>query len=657
MLLLFAMSAAGQQNNRDSLKQALKTAQSDSAIYSITSAFVDHYLEVNWDSALYYIEKCIAISQRNNKKLEEALCIDKKGYILMHLNMPPESYKCFLAAIKIAEDPLNENKTWIIDTSLTPRKIRLSIFESIHHDFGHLLRNIGKIDEQIFHYNEAKRIAQEIGDTAMLAFVNMNMGIIYLKLGKLDSALTMEENAARSFIQGRDTRYLSEVYVSIGSIFLKKNNRKQALQFFYKGIQTAIENNNFTELSDCYSSLADYYLTTEKNKDSSLYYSQKTISVLKSMELHDLGNAFSNLSASFELNNMVDSAYKYKKLAAISNDSTYKAEIASLTKVQSMTFDEQLKLKELDDEKAATKNKIRMYALLAGLVVFFIIGLLLYRNNRQKQKANEVLATTLNTLKATQSQLIQAEKMASLGELTAGIAHEIQNPLNFVTNFSEVNAELIAEMQDAINVGNLQEAKTLANDVASNEQKINHHGKRADAIVKGMLLHSRSNTGIKEPTDINALADEYLRLAYHGLRAKDKTFNATMHTDFDKTIGIINIIPQDIGRVILNLITNAFYVVNEKKKSGIENYEPTVSVSTKKVGDKVLISVRDDGNGIPSKILDKIFQPFFTTKPTGQGTGLGLSLSYDIVKAHNGELNVETMPGEGSVFTIQLPKN
>ena len=267
----------------------------------------------------------------------------------------------------------------------------------------------------------------------------------------------------------------------------------------------------------------------------------------------------------------------------------------------------------------------------------------------------EKLQNTLTHLRSAQKQLVQAEKMASLGELTAGIAHEIQNPLNFVTNFSEVNAELIAEMQDAINVGNLQEAKILANDVAANEQKINHHGKRADAIVKGMLLHSRTSTGIKEPTDINALADEYLRLAYHGLRAKDKTFNTTMHTDFDKTIGKINIVPQDIGRVILNLITNAFYVVNEKKKSGIENYEPTVSVSTKKVVDKVLISVRDNGNGIPSKILDKIFQPFFTTKPTGQGTGLGLSLSYDIVKAHGGEINLETTEGAGSMFTISLP--
>nr|WP_294902898.1 ATP-binding protein [uncultured Lacibacter sp.] len=265
------------------------------------------------------------------------------------------------------------------------------------------------------------------------------------------------------------------------------------------------------------------------------------------------------------------------------------------------------------------------------------------------------LTTTVNSLQETQKQLIQSEKMASLGELTAGIAHEIQNPLNFVNNFSEVSAELIHEMNTAIEKGDLAEAKELAHDIKRNLEKISHHGKRADGIVKGMLQHSRNSSGIKEAADINALADEYLRLAYHGLRAKDKTFNATMKTDFDENIGTVHIFPQDMGRVILNLITNAFYVVNEKKKSGVDNYEPTVTVTTKKLGDKVEVSVKDNGNGIPEKVFDKIFQPFFTTKPTGQGTGLGLSLSYDIVKAHGGELKVETKENEGTIFRIILP--
>ncbi len=289
----------------------------------------------------------------------------------------------------------------------------------------------------------------------------------------------------------------------------------------------------------------------------------------------------------------------------------------------------------------------------------------------QKRKAieetNSALEKSLQELKAAQAQLVQSEKMASLGELTAGIAHEIQNPLNFVNNFSDVSNELIDEMNAELDKGDIEEAKAIAADVKQNLIKINHHGNRAGDIVKGMLQHSRSSTGVKELTDINVLCDEYLRLSYHGLRAKDKDFNATMKTDFDESIGKINIIPQDIGRVLLNLINNAFYAVNQKlnaQSSQLKaNYEPTVSISTKKINDKVEIRVSDNGNGIPQNIVDKIFQPFFTTKPTGQGTGLGLSLSYDIIKAHGGEISagscgkVETKEGKGSTFIIQLPVN
>jgi signal transduction histidine kinase len=263
----------------------------------------------------------------------------------------------------------------------------------------------------------------------------------------------------------------------------------------------------------------------------------------------------------------------------------------------------------------------------------------------QKRKAieesNAALMKSLQELKAAQAQLIQSEKMASLGELTAGIAHEIQNPLNFVNNFSEVNIELSDEILEAAEKGDLEEIRQLAEDIRSNQEKIREHGKRADGIVKGMLQHSRTSSGEKEPTDINAVADEYLRLAYHGIRAKDMLFNAKLVTDFDESIGKVNVIPQDIGRVILNLITNAFYAVSLKAKV-MTDFEPTVSVTTKSQGNKIQILVADNGMGIPGPIKDKIFQPFFTTKPTGQGTGLGLSLSYDIVKAHGGELTVET---------------
>jgi signal transduction histidine kinase len=275
---------------------------------------------------------------------------------------------------------------------------------------------------------------------------------------------------------------------------------------------------------------------------------------------------------------------------------------------------------------------------------------------RKLAEDKEQLERTLSDLRTTQAQLIQSEKMASLGELTAGIAHEIQNPLNFVNNFSEVSKELIEEMLEEMQNGDIEEVKALAEDIIQNLEKIHHHGQRADGIVKGMLQHSRSGGGEKEPTDINVLADEYLRLAYHGLRAKDKSFNASLETYFDPALGKVNVVAQDMGRVILNLITNAFYVVKERKEKEGEGYSPTVTVTTRKNKNGVEITVKDNGNGIPDHIRDKIFQPFFTTKPAGQGTGLGLSMSYEIVtKGHNGELKVTSKEGVGTTFTIILP--
>jgi signal transduction histidine kinase len=346
---------------------------------------------------------------------------------------------------------------------------------------------------------------------------------------------------------------------------------------------------------------------------------------------------------------------------------------ADQDKYGSLSFEteQEMNAKELSISKLQSENKIsalsRNFTLGIAALLLILVGSIYYRF-QSKKKANAVLEKTLTELKSTQSQLIQAEKMASLGELTAGIAHEIQNPLNFVNNFSEVNTEMIAEVRQAISSGNLGDAEEMLGNIAGNEQKIHHHGKRADAIVKGMLQHSQKGSGVKEPTDINALADEYLRLAYHGLKAKNKSFNANIKSDFDQSIGNVNIIPQDIGRVLLNLINNAFYAVNEKKKQLGDGYEPEVMVSTRLVNisenqpirqsaNSLMISIRDNGNGIPENIVQKIFQPFFTTKPTGEGTGLGLSLSYDIVKAHGGEIKVESIEGEGTTFTVVLSAN
>lgn len=318
-----------------------------------------------------------------------------------------------------------------------------------------------------------------------------------------------------------------------------------------------------------------------------------------------------------------------------------------------MTYINNQQSKALEEERQKTLEKEEQNKITEKLKAELEVQLEQRTSDLTKQK--EELEQALSNLKSTQSQLIQAEKMASLGELTAGIAHEIQNPLNFMNNFSELNHELIEEIKEQIQLGNFREALNIAENLDENEQKINFHGKRADSIVKGMLQHSRVSNGYKEFTNLNTLADEYLRLAFHGLRAKDKSFNSTLVTHFDPSLEPIEIIPQDMGRAILNLITNAFYTVKEKKDQNLEGYEPTVTVSTHKFSDRIEISVRDNGNGIAPDIIEKIFQPFFTTKPTGQGTGLGLSLTYDIVKTQGGELQVKSHEGEGSEFTIKLP--
>jgi signal transduction histidine kinase len=300
----------------------------------------------------------------------------------------------------------------------------------------------------------------------------------------------------------------------------------------------------------------------------------------------------------------------------------------------------------LDKERLAREKEIERNELIATQKI---------QLEQEVAERTAELQQSLKELKTTQAQLVQSEKMAALGELTAGIAHEIQNPLNFVNNFSEVSVELVDEMKAELDKGETVEAAAIAVDIQQNLRKIAHHGKRAESIVKGMLQHSRTSTGMKEPTDINALCDEYLRLSYHGLRAKDKQFNAGFTSDFDATIGTIAVIPQDISRVLLNLYNNAFFAVREKQQSASAAYSPTVKVTTKKEDTGVIISVSDNGNGIPASITHKIFQPFFTTKPTGEGTGLGLSLSYDIIKAHNGAITVESKEGEGTTFMVELP--
>ena len=403
----------------------------------------------------------------------------------------------------------------------------------------------------------------------------------------------------------------------------------------------------------------DYYLAQiqirKGNEEAAIRLLQQDMDRVKQIRPLVLDN-YKELAALYERLGQYDQA----RLAYKSFISLQDSLLADQSKFRTISFEteQQITDNEIAIAKLASANKLsaqsRNFTIGIAALLLILAGSIYFRFH-SKKKANRILEQTLADLKSTQSQLVQSEKMASLGELTAGIAHEIQNPLNFVNNFSEVNSELINELIDELEKGNTAEVKSIATDIRENSEKVKHHGKRADAIVKGMLQHSRAGSGEKEPTDINELCEEYLRLAYHGLRAKDKTFNARFETDLDATIGKVNILPQDMGRVILNLINNAFYAVTERKKKNEQGYEPIVRVSTRKAGGKLEFKVADNGTGIPDAIREKIFQPFYTTKPTGQGTGLGLSLSYDIVKAHGGEMRVESIPGQETIFTIQIP--
>jgi two-component system NtrC family sensor kinase len=469
----------------------------------------------------------------------------------------------------------------------------------------------------------------------------MQIGVAFLTLNKFDSAkkyATLLDGMVRKYSQVSPDLSANSYTLSAG-IALHDKNYDEAL----KNYRLALN----------YLGIAQVYDITG-NKDSVLYYANLGLIKAQSLQFEgDIQKAALLLANHYQTSSPAE-ANKYLKTYASSKDRQFNTD--KLKQFEQLKLDEQRTGYELEKKLTEQKNRIFFITLSAVLIITLAFILLLYRNNVQKRKTNTALEKTLINLKSAQTQLIQSEKMASLGELTAGIAHEIQNPLNFVNNFTEVSGELISEMVDEVNKGNYDDVKTIADDVKQNLEKINYHGKRAADIVKGMLQHSRTSSGQKELTDINALCDEYLRLAYHGLRAKDKNFNAKFETHFDSAAEKINIIPQEIGRVILNLINNAFYAVNERKKLNEPGYEPAVFVNTIKEADNIKIEVKDNGTGIPQNIIDKVFQPFFTTKPTGQGTGLGLSLSYDIItKGHGGELKVETKEGEGTTFIIILP--
>ncbi len=643
----------------DSLKLSVLTETNDTLKLAAYRSLGFYYQDIKRDSGLYFHEQQLALSKKLDMKLWQADAYSQAGYVLNYLGNVMKSYEYHSEAINMAGDEKNETdnwRPWTFSNSKNSHEARISILGMNYQMMANLWVSLGEPGKYKASLQEALKLGESINNGKVIYIASR--GLVFIM--SPDSALLFLKKSLETGAKAGYNR-VGFSYLLFARFYGQKGMFDSTIIYAHKSIAIFWADKELAGLPIAYNSLSAMFLS-QNNKDSSLFYAKKAMetALLVGTPDDNLVGAYRSLSNVYNLNNDKDNAYKYESLAYKLNDSLKNARIKNLTEYQKFAFNEQLRLKKLDEEKTAYANRMNMLGLIALLSGIMVVALILYRNNRQKQKANTVLETTLTNLKSTQSQLIQSEKMASLGELTAGIAHEIQNPLNFVNNFSEVNKELLVEMKEEMDKGNLADAKAIANDVIANEDKIIHHGKRADAIVKGMLQHSSRGSGKKEPTDINALADEYLRLAYHGLRAKDKSFNAKMKTDFDETIGNINIIPQDIGRVILNLITNAFYVVNEKSKQNIAGYEPTVSIATSSIqpplgGRSIEIKVSDNGGGIPQKILDKIFQPFFTTKPTGQGTGLGLSLSYDIVKAHGGELKVDTREGEGTTFIIQIP--
>jgi len=646
----------------DSLQHELTVVKNDTMRLILLGQIAETYAEINPDSAFYYAEKVIPITKRLQLKLEEAVALRIMIYAQINLGNYPRSLQYLLPAIEMVSNPSSEKRLVsaryppideFVDRAKSPRSQRLTQVSRLYQNAGILYTNSRNYEKALYYYKNSLPFAEESGQLNLVSITYNTLGRAYLSLNYVDSALYCLQKAYAAAARSGYNRYIGSILLNTGRVYLAKKQMSTAANYFRQAIEESRRHYYFRGMASGELYLAETFEKTGR-PDSSLFYMQSALPIAHYLNAPDLLlRSYTALAKYYQSASNNDSTVKYQALIIRIKDSLFNDKQAQ--QFQNIDFDAVQRKQQVEAAKTAYKNKMTQFALISGLTVFLLLAFILYRNNRQKQKANKVLETTLMNLKTTQAQLIQSEKMASLGELTAGIAHEIQNPLNFVNNFSDVNKELIDEAQLEMNQGNVRKANVILNDIKENEQKIIHHGKRADAIVKGMLQHSHLNAGRKELRDINALADEYLRLSYHGMRAKDSSFNATLETIFNNSVGKIDIVPQEIGRVIVNLLNNAFYAVREKQRQNISGYEPTVTLATAKHNGKVEITVKDNGNGMPQKILDKIFQPFFTTRPTGQGTGLGLSLAYDIVKAHGGEIKVKSKEGEGSEFIIQLP--
>ena len=638
------------------LYKQLALANNDSSRMMSLDRLGFYYERLNSDSSLKYFHASLDMARQKSYRWAESRVLAGISGLMEHQGKYAEAFELLFQSLKIAEE-INS----VYDIARANRRISGIYFE------------LQSYPKAVAYLLKALSLDNGMGYEDKAAVDHYALADAYEKMNQLDSATFYVQLAIRK--KNSLQNLMQYVYPIDGHVQQKRGNYKEAAASYRKGMEEARLANDLVGSSQICADFSALYQATNR-RDSAIIYALKGFDFGKKVGYKKGIMLNGNLLAALYDSAQPSLAITYHKVAAAAKDSLYG--MNSIRAIQDLVEREATKQRELEEARVAFKNKLRLYGLLAGLAAVIIIAGILYNSNRHKQKTNVLLQqqkakveATLGELKSTQAQLIQSEKMASLGQLTAGIAHEIQNPLNFVNNFSEINNELIEELKrgpaavgsPAVN----QEKATsidldLLNDIYQNNEKIVLHGKRADAIVKGMLEHSRQGTGQKQLTDINALADEYLKLAYHGMRAKDKDpiaigFNATIKTDFDKSIGKINIVSQDMGRVLLNLYNNAFYAVKEKqaisRKLQAVSYEPVVTVTTRKDGNRIIITVADNGIGIPQNVIGKIFQPFFTTKPTGQGTGLGLSLAYDIVKAHGGEIKADNTGG--TAFIIQLP--
>jgi signal transduction histidine kinase len=650
--------SAQQKNNfnvTDSLKyyrQAYARVKNDQnlmLLYDFESAY---YRRINTDSSLFFAHLVLDLAKKNNNKLMEGLALSDIEYPLRERGDLAEALNIQFQTLEIAKQ---EKSQFGVGIALN--------------DIGNTYLDMGDPRTALKYYNTSHAIQLKSSGVYFYWTMNelSNIGNTYEKLNMPDSALFYE------LPMYHDSHFpfdiMPELLGRLGNAYTALGKYQVALGYYRKGLVDAVTAKAPSDGSLIALQMAKLFEKVN-NDDSTIYYARKAFVTAKAMSFRStVLNATRLLADLYGSRSNIDSAYHYQQLAMRYNDTLFGA--AKFNRIQHVLSDEQQRQQKLLQEQQYQKERYQLIAGTAIVLSIFLVSVLIWRNNLSQRKKNRVLdeqkdqliqqrdelQATLANLNKTQTQLIQAEKMASLGELTAGIAHEIQNPLNFVNNFSEVNTELIDEMQEEIDKGDYEEVKAIANDIKENQRKISQHGKRADFIVKGMLQHSRTSTGERQETNINTLADEFLKLSYHGLRAKDKTFNAELITHFDENLPKVNIVQQDIGRVLLNLFNNAFYAVKEKQKTALPDYKPTVEVSTfSPPSGGWGVSVRDNGNGIPDSIKDKIMQPFFTTKPTGEGTGLGLSLSYDIVvKGHGGNIEVKSKEGEGTEFIISIP--